>query len=168
MSTAYSTSSLAGMTLDGIEPTQVNLGMELTDSLGRKRRLVASTATALSPCAVVSITSANVASAITPALAINAAILGVVPQSVSTSATQNFWAILSGPTKVTVAVNCQPNVPLYTTDTAGVLDDATVSLSQFQIMGLEVDTGNSNSAAAASNLPCTLNNILVRHPKQGP
>lgn len=162
---AYSLTPIAGLTLNGIEPTLTSLGMEVTDSSGCKRRLVASNG-ALSPCAVLSITSANLASAMTPALAITAAMVGVVPVSVSTSATQNFWAILSGPAKITVAVSCQPNVPLYTTDTAGVLDDASVSLSQYQIQGMEIDTGYSNSAAAASNLPATLNNPLIRHPKQ--
>lgn len=165
MSTSFSVVPLAGLSLDGIEPTQVNLGVETIDSLGRKRRLVTTTATAISPCFVVSISSTNVASALTPALAVEAAIIGVVPQSVSTSATQNFWAILSGPTKVRCAVSCQPDVPLYTTDTGGVLDDATVSLSQYQVLGLEVDTGSSNSAAAASNLPATLNNPLIFHPR---
>jgi len=161
----YGITPIAGLTLDGIEPTFTSLGMEVMDSTGCKRRLVKSDG-AVSPCSVLSITSGNLASAMTPALAIKAAMVGVVPVSVSTSATQNFWAILSGPATVRVAVSCQPNVPLYTTDTAGVLDDASVSLSQYQIMGLEIDTGYSNSAAAASNLPATLNNVLIRHPKQ--
>lgn len=164
---AYSLTPLAGLTLDGIEPTLTALGMEVTDNLGRKRRLVASDS-ALSPCTVLSINSSNLATPITPALAIQGALIGVTPFSVSTSATQNFWAILSGPAPVRVAASCQPDVPLYTTDTGGVLDDATVSLSQYQVMGIEVDTGSSNSAAGASNLPATLNNPLIRHPKQGP
>jgi hypothetical protein len=37
------------------------------------------------------------------------------------------WAQMGGAPKVNLAANCAPNVPLYTTATAGVLDDATVS-----------------------------------------
>lgn len=164
---AFSLDPIAGLSLDGIEPTVTSTGMEVTDNLGRKRRLVMSDG-AVSPCTVLSISNLNLATPITPTLAIQGALIGVTPFSVSTSLTQNFWAILTGPAPVRVAVSCQPDVPLYTTDTAGVLDDATVSLSQYQVMGVVVDTGSSNSAAAASNLPATLNNPLIRHPKQGP
>lgn len=37
------------------------------------------------------------------------------------------WAQISGAPMGNLAANCAPNVPLYTTATAGVLDDATVS-----------------------------------------
>ncbi len=37
------------------------------------------------------------------------------------------WAQISGAPIGNLAVNCAPNVPLYTTATSGVLDDATVS-----------------------------------------
>lgn len=166
---AFSTTPIAGLTLDNLEPTQTNAGSQVTDSLGRKRRLVSSAAAGIISAGCLSISSTNVASLMTPALAVEGALIGWVPVSVSCSATgQYFWAILDGPVTIRVAVSCQPDVPLYTTDTAGVLDDATVSLSQFQIMGVAVDTGSSNSAAAASNLPATANNPLIRHPKQGP
>jgi hypothetical protein len=165
---AFSVNPIAGLTLDELEPTQTNTGAIVTDNLGRRRRLVSSGA-AISPCTTLSITSSNVAAQMTPALAIEAALIGFTPVSVSCSTSgQYFWAILDGPVTIRVAANCQPDVPLYTTDTAGVLDDLTVSLSQYQVMGVEVDSGSSNSAAGASNLPATANNPLVRHPKQSP
>lgn len=37
------------------------------------------------------------------------------------------WVQTSGNVKVTLAANCDDNVPLYTTATGGVLDDAVVS-----------------------------------------
>ena len=37
------------------------------------------------------------------------------------------WVNLSGTVKVTLAANCDDNVPLYTTATGGVLDDAIVT-----------------------------------------
>jgi hypothetical protein len=37
------------------------------------------------------------------------------------------WVQTGGAPKVNLAANCAPNVPLYTTATSGVLDDATVS-----------------------------------------
>ena len=37
------------------------------------------------------------------------------------------WVQLGGKPRVSVLVGCQPNVPLFTTSTAGSLDDATVT-----------------------------------------
>lgn len=164
---AFSMNPIAGLTLDGIEPTQTNTGLEVTDNEGRQRRLVTSVANII-PCGCVAINSSNAATLMTPALAITAALVGWAPVSVSISATgQYFWAILNGPVRIRVAASCVNNIPLYTTDTAGVLDDATVSLSQFQVMGVELN-GGSNSAAGASNILAVANNPLIRNPKQGP
>lgn len=157
-----------GAYLDGEETRITQLGLECFDNQGRKRRLVSS-ASAITAGDVLLITGANSASPITPTIAINAGLVGFTPTTFSASTSgQYFWAMLDGPVAFRVAANCQPNVPLYTTDTAGVLDDLTVSLSQYQIMGVEVDTGLSNSAAGVSVLSGAANNPLVRHPRQGP
>lgn len=63
------------------------------------------------------------------------------------------WVVLHGSKfKVRFADACAANVPLYTTATAGVLDDATASASQYQVMGVLIDavTGNTASNAFAS------------------
>jgi hypothetical protein len=56
------------------------------------------------------------------------------------------WAQLGGAPKVNLAANCAPNVPLYTTATAGVLDDATVSAGM--IAGVVAKNTISNATAA--------------------
>ena len=162
---AFPITPVAGLSLDGIETGDFAVGTEVTDNQGRRRLLVNTNGSTV-PCLCLHINSAFLANAMTPALAITAGQIGFMPASASASATQKVWAIMSGPVRVRVAASCQPNIPLYTTDTAGVLDDASVSLSQFQVMGIEVDTGYSNSAAGASNLPATAGNLLIRHPVQ--
>ena len=58
------------------------------------------------------------------------------------------WVQLGGKPRVLVAANCQPNVPLYTTATAGVLDDTVVS--GCLVAGLVAKT----STVTASNVAC--------------
>ena len=55
------------------------------------------------------------------------------------------WVQLGGKVNVNLAANCAPNVPLYTTATAGVLDDAVVS--GCGVFGLVATTSISNATA---------------------
>jgi hypothetical protein len=59
------------------------------------------------------------------------------------------WVVLHGSAfRVRFADSCAKNVQLYTTDTAGVVDDATVSTSQYLIAGLSFFTVSGNTASA--------------------
>ena len=58
------------------------------------------------------------------------------------------WVQLGGKPRVNVATACEPSVPLFTTATGGVLDDATVTGGL--VMGLVATT----SAASASAVTC--------------
>lgn len=59
------------------------------------------------------------------------------------------WAVLHGSSfRVKFADSCAKNVMLFTTDTAGVVDDATASTSQYLIVGLAFDTVSGNTASA--------------------
>lgn len=60
------------------------------------------------------------------------------------------WVQLSGRPKVNLAANCAPFVNLYTTATAGVLDDATVSGSGGLVMGVFAGTSISNATAVTA------------------
>ena len=63
-------------------------------------------------------------------------------------ATGNFgWVQLSGRPKVQLAANCDDFVPLYTTATIGVLDDATVSSTGGLVVGIVSCTTISNATA---------------------
>lgn len=57
------------------------------------------------------------------------------------------WVQLSGRPKVNLAANCAPFVQLYTTATAGVVDDTTVSGSGGLCLGLFAGTSISNATA---------------------
>jgi hypothetical protein len=58
------------------------------------------------------------------------------------------WVQLGGKPRVSVAAACEPSVPLFTTATAGVLDDATVT------GGLVAGIVATTSAASASAVTC--------------
>ena len=58
------------------------------------------------------------------------------------------WVQLGGKPRVSVLVGCQPSVPLFTTATAGSLDDATVT------GGLVAGLVATTSAASASAVTC--------------
>jgi hypothetical protein len=56
------------------------------------------------------------------------------------------WVRLGGVVKIALAANCASSVPLYTTATGGVLDDATVSGGV--VFGVVSTTSISNATAA--------------------
>ena len=62
------------------------------------------------------------------------------------------WIGINGILQVNLLAACQPKVPLYTTSTAGKLDDTTVSAGYIQ--GIVANT----SAASASAPFCVVNN----------
>jgi hypothetical protein len=62
------------------------------------------------------------------------------------------WVGINGLLKVNLLIACNPKVPLYTTSTAGKLDDTTVSSGYIQ--GIVATT----SATSASAPFCMVNN----------
>lgn len=100
----------------------------------------------------VHISQAFAANPITPALAITGGKIGFA-QRAFTSAYYG-WVMTRGNPTIRVGNLCQDEVPLYTTDTAGMLDDATASLSQHQVIGVictdSVSASESTSTAVAS------------------
>ena len=62
------------------------------------------------------------------------------------------WVGINGLLKVSLLIACNPKVPLYTTSTAGKLDDTTVSAGYIQ--GIVANT----SATSASAPFCVVNN----------
>jgi hypothetical protein len=61
------------------------------------------------------------------------------------------WVMLSGAPKLKVAGSCLPNVPLFSTDVSGVLDDAVATGSQFPFRGLVITETNSGTTASVVN-----------------
>ena len=84
------------------------------------------------------------ASALTKSLADQGCMFGVAVTAIT--ATYYGWVQISGPAYVTLKNSCLPNVPLYTTASAGMLDDT--SASQTRIYGIRArDTATASGAA---------------------
>lgn len=64
------------------------------------------------------------------------------------------WVQTSGTPRVNLAANCDDNVPLYTTATAGVLDDATVSGGLILGLTSTVTISNATAVTCIAALGC--------------
>lgn len=111
------------------------------------------------------ISSAFLASPITAALAITAGDVGFADAVSCSTSGQYFWAMARGNPTIRLAANCQPAVPLYTTDTAGVLDDATASTSHYQVQGVIATTSNSAASTSIGAISSVANFPLIRRPQ---
>lgn len=98
---------------------------------------------------------------ITKALASAGHLVGVAPQ-VIISDNDFFWAITRGANfNMKVAVSCAADVNLWTTATAGVLDD-TSGGSHVAVLGVKVVVAASTSASAGSTVrEVIMTNTLV-------
>jgi hypothetical protein len=99
----------------------------------------------------VSITPAYACAALTKANADKGYKVGVAP--IAVTASYYFWCQILGAGTVRVASACASETTLYTTATAGRLDDA--SASQTIIKGIEL-TATAATAAASANAACLM------------
>ncbi len=63
------------------------------------------------------------------------------------------WVQLGGTPKVNLAANCAPNVPLFTTATAGVLDDTTVSAAMVAAVTAQTTISNATAVTIVAGYP---------------
>lgn len=161
---AFST-KVAGVNLtSGVDPSaQFAVGTRTLASDGSEWIYVSSGA-AISAYSTLWINSSFVANMILPALAITAGNVGFSETVSCSTSAQYFWAMVRGNPTLRVAANCNAAVPLYTTDTAGVVDDLTVSLSQHQIQGLIATTSNSAASTTVGTILCVAAYPLIRRP----
>lgn len=111
--------------LSDTSPTAVlNVGTKVTLDDGGEAVYVQA-ASALSQYNAVLIPNSNIATNATSARSASTKRVGFAQVSIASG--EYGWVHLGGKVRVNVAVSCNPNVPLYTTATEGVLDDATVS-----------------------------------------
>jgi hypothetical protein len=110
----------------------------------------------------VHISQAFAANAITPALAVTAGQVGFAQYAFA--ATNYGWVMTTGRPTIRLAAGCADDAPLYTTDTAGVLDDSTVSASQHQVMG--VIANGSASAGGVTRVAVSATWPMIRRPAQ--
>lgn len=104
---------------------------------------------AASTCATWSAVTVSVDNKVAPLTTTNSANSKAVGfAQVSIASAYYGWVQLGGKPRVNVATACEPSVPLFTTATGGVLDDATVT------GGLVAGLVATTSAASASAVTC--------------
>lgn len=97
----------------------------------------------ISTYAAVAIYVDNTAQMMTTTLSATSKRIGFAQTSIASG--YYGWVQTSGNVKVNLAANCAPNVPLYTTATSGVLDDAVVSTGL--VLGVTGTVSISNATA---------------------
>lgn len=85
------------------------------------------------------------ATAITPALAVTPGLVGFAQIAFATN--DYGWVITNGKPTITTLASCAKNVSLYTSDTAGALDDSTLSTSHNLVQGVVLVTTNGASTS---------------------
>ncbi len=128
----------------GDAPFALGTTIDLND--GAQAVLVESSASALSTFAACVISETNIATMLTTGVARSSGNRVAFAQT-SIGTGRVGWVQIGGTPKVNLAANCAPFVNLYTTATAGVLDDATVSGSGGCVMGVFAGTSISNATA---------------------
>jgi hypothetical protein len=128
----------------GAAPFALGTSVRLND--GGTAMLIESSASACSTFAAVVINESYVATMLTTGVARSAGnMIGFAQTSIATG--YCGWVQFGGRPKANLAANCAPFVPLFTTATAGVLDDATVSGSGGMVMGVFAAVSISNATA---------------------
>ena len=110
-------------------------------------------ASTVSTYAAVSVLVNNTVVPLTTTNSANSKAVGFAQTSIASAS--YGWVQIGGKPRVSVATACQPNVPLYTTATPGVLDDAVVS------GGLVAGLVATTSAASASAVTCIAGYVHV-------
>ena len=143
---SISTSALIGVALDYTD-TSPSFATGTTVNLSDGGQAVyVQAASTVATYAAVAVRVDNTVVPLTTTNSANSKAVGFAQVSIASA--YYGWVQLGGKPRVLVAANCQPNVPLYTTGTAGVLDDAVVS------GGLVAGLVATTSTVTASNLAC--------------
>lgn len=145
---AISASSVIGVNLTRVDDSaQFPVGTIVNLNDGGQAMYVQSTTSALSTYAAVSVNANGLATMLTTT---NAATSPRVWFAQVSIATGKFGWVQNGTVLCNLAAQCEDGVPLFTTGTAGVLDDATVTAGY--VFGAINTTTISN--ATASTLVC--------------
>ena len=137
------TTPIVGVTVrDGVSAAEFTPGAEVQLAGGGILTYVSATSTiAVGDAVVIDINGGAV-----PVTTTNSANSKRIAFSQVSIASSYFgWVQNGGKVMVKLAANCAPNVPLYTTATGGVLDDAVVSTGL--VVGIVANTSISNATA---------------------
>ena len=121
----FSVSGVIGTNFTDTSSTaQVTTGTKVLLSDGGEAMYVQASE-AISTYGAVTITASQTAALLTTTNSATSKRVGFAQVSIASG--YYGWVQLSGVMQVNLAANCDDNVPLYTTATGGVLDDATIS-----------------------------------------
>lgn len=150
---------LLGTRFDTVGPDATHaVGQRAFGKNGAEFIYVGPATAALGQYNVLWINSSFVPANITDALAKTPGFVGFSQVAFTTS--DYGWVAISGKVTINCPVNTNANVPLYTCNTAGFLDDATVSGSSPEILGVRLITSNGTTTAGSA----VANNVTVRFP----
>ena len=139
----FSVSNTIGVTLTNVDTTsQFTTGTVVNTSDGGQAIYVQALSE-ISTYAAVAVYDTQKAQMLTTTLAATCKRVGFAQTSIASG--YYGWVQLGGKVLVNLAANSAPSVPLYTTATAGVLDDAVVSGGI--VFGLVATTSISNATA---------------------
>lgn len=105
----------------------------------------------ISTYAAVVIDASSAALMVTTTLSANNKRIGFAQTSIASAF--YGWVQLGGAPLVNCATNCAPNVPLFTTATSGVLDDATVSNGYVQGVIAQNTISNATAVTVVAGYP---------------
>ena len=149
---AISTTPLIGVNLAAQDATAtfpVGTIVNLND--GGQAMYVKASTSALSTYAAVSISKSGIATMLTTTNAATTSRVGFAQTSIATSL--YGWVQLGGKVRVNGAAQCAPAVPLFTTATAGVVDDATVTAGYIPGMVAATTISNATALTCAAQYP---------------
>jgi len=139
----FSVSNTIGVTLTNVDTTsQFTTGTVVNTSDG-SQAIYVQALSEISTYAAVAVYDTQKAQMLTTTLAATCKRVGFAQTSIASG--YYGWVQLGGKVLVNLAANAAPSVPLYTTATAGVLDDAVVSGGI--VFGLVATTSISNATA---------------------
>jgi hypothetical protein len=141
-----STSNLIGVSL-GYADTSASFNVGTAVNLDDGGQAVyVQAASEISQYAAVAVLSNNTAVMLTTTNAATSKRVGFAQVSIASGS--YGWVQTGGVPVVKLAASCAPNVPLFTTATAGVLDDATVSGNGVGLVAGIVATATASGATA--------------------
>ena len=139
----FCVSNTIGVTLTNVDTTsQFTTGTVVNTSDG-SQAIYVQALSEISTYAAVAVYDTQKAQMLTTTLAATCKRVGFAQTSIASG--YYGWVQLGGKVLVNLAANAAPSVPLYTTATAGVLDDAVVSGGI--VFGLVATTSISNATA---------------------
>jgi len=149
---ATSASSVIGVNLTRVDASAMfPVGTIVNLNDGGQAMYVKASTSALSTYSAVSISKNGIAMQLTTTNAATTSRVGFAQVSVATS---NYaWVALGGKVLVMGAAQCAPAVPLFTTGTAGVLDDATVTAGYIPGMVAATTISNATALTCAAQYP---------------